>query len=313
ATMAVRSLTEAFILMRNNALQSKNMFASHHSDYEEDGDMVALVGNKKYDEESRIGFRKCLPPQWTDETHDLKYNISKIEEKMADLSLLHDKHLHRPTLDDDVEEEHEIEVMTQEVTHLFHQCSSTIKVIRKKAQNSEQERVIVNNVVSSYASKVQNLSTDFRKAQSSYLKKLKNREERSHHFFSSTSVLMPEHIEDDVDDADFNRALSQDQVAIINQNTVNIDQRESEIRSVVQSINDLAEIFNDLGNIVVEQGTVLDRIDYNVEHAVLKTETGLGELKKAEEYQKKNRKLLVIVVMAVITIILLIILISRKS
>ncbi|XP_009860254.3 syntaxin-16-like [Ciona intestinalis] len=311
--MAVRSLTEAFLLMRNNSLQNKNMFTSHNTDYEEEDDRVALVGGKKYDEESRIGFRKCLPPQWTDESHDLKYNISNIEQKMQDLSLLHDKHLHRPTLDDDVEEEHEIEVMTLEITHLFHQCSAAIKTIRKQGQTSGRDTVVVNNVVSSYATQLQDLSTKFKKAQSSYLKKLKHREERSHHFFSSTSVLMPEHTEDDIDDADFNKALSQDQVAIIDQNAVNIEQRESEIRSVVQSINDLAEIFSDLGNIVVEQGTVLDRIDYNVENAVVKTETGLGELKKAEEYQKKNRKLFVIMGMAVIVIILLIILISSKS
>ena len=41
---------------------------------------------------------------------------------MKELALLHDKHMNRPTLDDSSEEEHAIEITTQEITqvHSFH-------------------------------------------------------------------------------------------------------------------------------------------------------------------------------------------------
>lgn len=61
------------------------------------------------------------------------------------------------------------------------------------------------------------------------------------------------------------------------------------------------------------QGTVLDRIDYNIEQSCMKTEEGLKQLHKAEQYQKKNRKMLVILILFVIVIVLIVVLIGVKS
>ncbi|CAK8687836.1 syntaxin-16-like [Clavelina lepadiformis] len=307
--MAVRSLMEAFVLMRNNAIQNKN-FLGRNVDYYEEDDTVALVSKRKQD--TTISFRKTFSIEWNNRFQDIQYDIDRIKEKVDELSTLHDRHLTRPTLDDTLDEEHGIEIFTQEITQIFHKCNNSIKSIGRSSEKATfQEREILKNAISSFANHLQQLSTDFRIRQSTYLKKLKAREERSHQYFSSNTALMIE--QDDISDEMFERGFTQDQVAIINQNSVNIDQREEEIRSVVQSITDLAEIFQDLGQIVIEQGTVLDRIDYNVEHAVIKTETGLEELKKAENYQKKNRKMLIIFTMSVILIVLLIILIVSKS
>lgn len=43
---------------------------------------------------------------------------------MKELALLHDKHMNRPTLDDSSEEEHAIEITTQEITQVneFSRC-----------------------------------------------------------------------------------------------------------------------------------------------------------------------------------------------
>ena len=61
------------------------------------------------------------------------------------------------------------------------------------------------------------------------------------------------------------------------------------------------------------QGTILDRIDYNIEQTSTRVDQGLKHLQKAEKYQKKNRKMMLIVILFVITILLVIILIAVKS
>ena len=61
------------------------------------------------------------------------------------------------------------------------------------------------------------------------------------------------------------------------------------------------------------QGTVLDRIDYNIEQTATRVETGLQHLQKAEKYQKKNRKMFCIVILFVVLIVMIIILIAIKS
>ena len=47
-----------------------------------------------------------------------------------------------------------------------------------------------------------------------------------------------------------------------------IAQREREIERIAQGVIDLSNLFQDLQTMVIDQGTVLDRVDYNVERTV---------------------------------------------
>ena len=60
-------------------------------------------------------------------------------------------------------------------------------------------------------------------------------------------------------------------------------------------------------------GTILDQIEYNVEMAATKTESGLDELKKADNYQKKDRKMKAIFCMAITVLILLVLLFIKSQ
>ncbi|XP_031228776.1 syntaxin-16 isoform X3 [Mastomys coucha] len=324
--MATRRLTDAFLLLRNNSIQNRQLLAEQPSTVsltcslkglsllenhvsvcrlqeldELADDRMALVSGISLDPAAAIGVTKRSPPKWVD----------GVDEKMKELASLHDKHLNRPTLDDSSEEEHAIEITTQEVTQLFHRCQRAVQALPSRARRacSEQEERLLRNVVASLAQALQELSTSFRRAQSDYLKRMKNREERSQHFFDTPVPLM-----DDGEDATlYGQGFTDDQLVLVEQNTLMVEEREREIRQIVQSISDLSEIFRDLGAMIVEQGTVLDRIDYNVEQSCVKTEDGLKQLHKAEQYQKKNRKMLVILILVAIIVVLIVVLIGVKS
>lgn len=64
------------------------------------------------------GFRNSAPPPWIDELEDIRYNCSLISTKMKEVDALQNKHLQRPTFDDDTSTEMQIEDLTQSITHV---------------------------------------------------------------------------------------------------------------------------------------------------------------------------------------------------
>uniref|UniRef100_A0A8C7V7G3 Syntaxin 16 n=1 Tax=Oncorhynchus mykiss TaxID=8022 RepID=A0A8C7V7G3_ONCMY len=183
--MATRRLTDAFLLMRNNAIQNRHILAEQLAD-----DRMALVSGIRLDPEAAIGVTKRLPPKWVDGVDEIQYEITRVRQKMKELAALHDKHTNRPTLDDSSEEEHAIEITTQEITQMFHRCQRAVRGLQSRCGHcTEQEERLLRNVVSSLAGSLQELSTNFRHTQSSYLKRMKNREERSKHFFDSGPLM----------------------------------------------------------------------------------------------------------------------------
>jgi syntaxin 16 len=67
-----------------------------------------------------------------------------------------------------------------------------------------------------------------------------------------------------------------------------LQRRDTELGELINSMNNLASTFNDLKNLVMEQGTILDRIDYNIDQASIYTSKGKKHLMNASELQKKS-------------------------
>ena len=72
-------------------------------------------------------------------------------------------------------------------------------------------------------------------------------------------------MESDADKSYSQTALLQTSQKLINTNDAAIAQREREINDIARGIIELSDIFRELQTMVIDQGTMLDRIDFNVE------------------------------------------------
>ena len=78
-----------------------------------------------------------------------------------------------------------------------------------------------------------------------------------------------------------------------------LKRRDNELNKLLNSVNDLAGIFKDMQVLVMEQGSILDRIDYNIDIASTNVVKGKNSLIKANEYHKNNCFRNVIIVLIV--------------
>ena len=87
--------------------------------------------------------------------------------------------------------------------------------------------------------------------------------------------------------------------------------RSKEISQLTDSINALAVLFKDFSVLVIEQGTILDRIDYNVENAVFHVKKANVHLESALKIEKSTRARNCLTCLAVTVFVLVVILVIK--
>lgn len=275
--------------------------------FEDDGDAVIEMD--------------LLPPRWTDVQDEVTELLGEIAIKSANLERLHQKHILPGFDDEDVkrEEEVHIERMTQEITRGFHKCQKAIQrieVMVRDAKNqggvSKGDETMARNVQISLAARVQEASAGFRKKQSHYLKKLRTLGGLTATIdrlptTSQNPYTDPSMMESETDKSFSQSTLQQTSQKHFRTNDAAIMQREREINDIAKGIIELADIFKELQTMVIDQGTMLDRIDYNVERMAENVKGADKELIVATNYQRKytKRKILLLLVLLVVGMFIL--------
>jgi syntaxin 16 len=125
-------------------------------------------------------------------------------------------------------------------------------------------------------------------------------------FRSATPVQNP-YNDPALQESDADRSFSQSTLLQTKQQRIRHDpnealiaQREREIEDIAQGIIELANIFQELQTMVIDQGSMLDRIDYNVERMATDVKEADKELKVASGYQKKSIKRKIMLLLAIL-------------
>jgi syntaxin 16 len=101
------------------------------------------------------------------------------------------------------------------------------------------------------------------------------------------------------------------QMAVVDDLTAAVQSRDQEIAKIAQSIEELGTIFKELAVLVIDQGTILDRIDYNMEAVVEHTKTGIKQLEKAEKSQRSARPMRCIICLSITIFVLMLLLVIK--
>lgn len=318
--MSQRNLTDLFHMLRNNVLYSKNIYSDTHN-----SDNVALLDRGSGDSAHFIE-----QPNWMRKYEDVAYSLIKIKTKIDDLVQVQDSTA-RSVLNENLGNKLKVQEQAKDISRLISTSHSNIKALKQCTRSQNRlEVVLLRNVEKKLMIELQSTTERFQQSQTAFIEGQKSIEQNSKLIFenvstsfdltdnnsvdtfdnflnmnvSTTSRSIPDDNEDDRLDNYFQLpatglSINQKQLMLIEaDNSKMIQSREQEVSKIVDSIQDLNSVFKDLSQMVQEQGTILDRIDYNIECTQTKVFEGYSQLQKAEKYQRKNKRVYCILILA---------------
>ncbi|CAO1618578.1 unnamed protein product [Parajaminaea phylloscopi] len=199
-----------------------------------------------------------------------------------------------------------------------------VKSPRGAAGMSKEEAILARNVQTALAQRVQDASGQFRKKQSNYMQRLKGQDVRHREVLGELG-LAPKPSRPNGDSAGLGeaqgeelaaredmemsrahlaeqqqqqqqqgRGQQQKQMLLIDSESQRDDvdhdvaRRQSEITRIASSIVELSQLFQDLQSLVIDQGSLVDRIDYNIETMGKDMAKANEELQVATKTQRRT-------------------------
>ena len=159
--------------------------------------------------------------------------------------------------------------IVSEIINQIHNCENSISKLSFVKTNSEIQKQLRENIKLYLMTEFSEFARHFKLNQEIYIRKYKE--------------LGGEELEK-VD----NYEIQNENYLLKTENVNHLKKRDTELGELLNSMSNLASTFSYLKNLVLEQGTVLDRIDYNIDAAAINTAKGKKHLMNASELQKKS-------------------------
>lgn len=241
-------------------------------------------------------------PSWVRDVDHVKEALGEIQRRMDDLQYMHASRLGSVFGKDLDDMENRIEGLTRQITDQFRKTERILQKVGAATRSAGGEEASIGaNVQRSLAKQLQELSVNFRTSQRKYLVEVK----------SQKNGDLVGDAKFGIDLTDGGEFFTTQQVQIVDDLQDSIQSRDKEISKIAQSIEELGTIFKELAVLVIDQGTILDRIDYNMEAVVEHTQTGVKQLERAEKAQKNARPMKCIMCLVSIIMILFVLLVLK--
>lgn len=287
---------------------SRGLFEDPFADQDEEAYPMQEVGAKSSD---------ALPPSFVDITQEVDENLAEIDHLMVQLSKLYRKNS-LPGFEDKSHDEKEIESLSFKLIQLFQRCYGVMKRLQRVEEDQQymgrhlqrDDLVILENLRKRYAQKIQLQSNKFRVLQNNYLKFL-NKDDSKPVFPKSegTSQLLLEEEEAEKGqnrdiEAYSRQTLQRQRTSNDNATQQFLRERDEEITQLAKGVLEVSVIFREMQELIIDQGTIVDRIDYNLENTVIELRAADRELKGATRYQQNTQKCKIILLLSLCVVAL---------
>ncbi|CAI4052815.1 hypothetical protein SUVZ_15G1340 [Saccharomyces uvarum] len=263
----------------------------------------------------------ALPPIFIDIAQDVDDYLLEVRRLSEQLAKVYRKNS-LPGFEDKSHDEALIEDLSFKVIQMLQRCYGVMKRLKTifnsqfvdGKQLSREELIILDNLQKTYAEKIQTESNKFRVLQNNYLKFL-NKDDlkpiRNNKLNTEDTLLLDEEEEaarekrEGLDIEDYSKRTLQRQQQLHDTSAeAYLRERDEEITQLARGVLEVSTIFREMQDLVIDQGTIVDRIDYNLENTVVELKSADKELNKATHYQKRTQKCKVILLLALCVITL---------
>ncbi|WLF77376.1 t-SNARE affecting a late Golgi compartment protein 2 [Lodderomyces elongisporus] len=302
------------------------------------------TGNASKSSQDDVEMRPMIPTQF-DIAKDLDLYLTVITRQIRELQNLYKQLIIINKSDMKKQIETQIEESNYQILKNFEKCYIGIKKFEYLAKNHEKLRLnyslqdleIVQNMRRNYANKIQVLMMEFRSLQGNYMNFLRDdddeferlinekrnekmmRMRKSHDGENGANGINGDGTPEDAEAFSKEFLQTQHQYQQQTQQQVHqnydplLEQREQEINKLAMGILEISTMFKEMENLVIDQGTMLDRIDYNLTSTVQDLKSSDKELIKAQSYQKRTTKCKIIFFLVLCVFALLMLFMLRPS
>ncbi|KAI5617488.1 hypothetical protein C0J50_23040, partial [Silurus asotus] len=223
---------------------------------------------------------------------EIRTSIDKIDEHVTEIKRLYSVILSAPTSDQKTQDD--LEAITNEIKKLANNVRNKLKSIEQTLELSAEERVSADTRIKKsqhavLARKFVEVMTRYNEAQVEFREKSKGRIQRQLEITGkSTTDEELEEMLDGGNAAVFTAGIMDS--AISKQALSEIEARHKDIIRLESSIKELHDMFVDIAMLVENQGSIIDRIESNMDQSVGFVERAVADTKKAAKYQQEARR-----------------------
>ncbi|KAF8821836.1 SnaRE domain-containing protein [Cardiosporidium cionae] len=298
-----RDVTTLYLNLRRDHKSKKSRFGKTRLDLTaKDAGERPLLDSVNIDNATiAVEMMPKLPPAWLDVVEEAQEDISKIKEKLSLLQKAQQRRLLIVFEDSSSSQpDSEIQILCQNITTLFKQSESRVVSLTSFDRLSTADKsveTVLKNAQRTIATQLQALSQAYRKQQKHYINEMKKREQGEN--LLDFQVNDEENLSHDPND-----------VSVLERDILT---RNDELTKIAEAVTDLHAVFQDLAVLVIDQGTVLDCIDYNMEQVVHNTERAKKQLIKAEHFHKSSFLFKAAICLTIVFIILVVAVVIKRA